>query len=245
MVTPDQPDPTVGALAGEVEDLRRRLDEQARQLDHLAQMPARIGELSDQVTELADLVTNLASTRTSGQSGRDPERDEPAAWSWLDLPTADDDPGADPSVEQAAADVLAGLADWLGRIYLRYPDAAAALPDCWSWHPDVVEELLALAGTWGQAYRSDQAGPALVAEWHDRHRPGVVARIRTAAGTCSLENHQPGGPHHHPATTVPLPSAVNPVAAWWAHRREETPPEPDPAHLAESDARRQKKGTRP
>jgi hypothetical protein len=47
-----------------------------------------------------------------------------------------------PDELDTAQQLLAGLVDWMARIYLRYPDAAAGLPDCWAWHPDVVEELL-------------------------------------------------------------------------------------------------------
>jgi hypothetical protein len=37
----------------------------------------------------------------------------------------------------------------LHTIFLRYPDGAGALPECWLYHPDVVEELTWLLATHG------------------------------------------------------------------------------------------------
>ena len=47
----------------------------------------------------------------------------------------------------------ATLAGWVAGIYLRYLDAAQSLPECWLWHPEVVEELLWLHTAWLHAYR--------------------------------------------------------------------------------------------
>jgi hypothetical protein len=129
-------------------------------------------------------------------------------------------------------------------VYLRYPDAAAGLPDCWLWHPDVTEELLWLMHAWLAAYRDEHAAVSLAADWHDRYRPNVVRRITTAAGRCSLENHQsresqplPGAPE------VPVAVAAEPIATWWATQRQDPAPEPDEWHLATANARR-RPGTR-
>ena len=92
--------------------------------------------------------------------------------SWLD---ADLDPH-DPSV---AEDILTRLAQWVAGVYLRYPDAR--LPDCWLWHPEVVEELLWLHQAWLAAY-AEGARVTAAADWHDRYRPGVVARIKSYRG---------------------------------------------------------------
>ena len=51
---------------------------------------------------------------------------------------------------------LAELGEWLRVVYLRYPDAASGLPECWLWHPDVVEELLWPKGS--RSIRGLQAG---------------------------------------------------------------------------------------
>ncbi len=44
------------------------------------------------------------------------------------------------------------LGPWVSGVYLRYSDAVNAFPDCWMWHPDVVEELLWLHRAWLSAY---------------------------------------------------------------------------------------------
>jgi len=53
----------------------------------------------------------------------------------------------------------------MGAMYLRYPDAAATLPDCWLWHPDLVEELLWLSHAWTAAYQGPDASVALAGDW--------------------------------------------------------------------------------
>jgi hypothetical protein len=129
-------------------------------------------------------------------------------------------------------------------VYLRYPDAAQGLPDCWLWHPDVVEELLWLMHAWLAAYRDDKATVSLAGDWHDRYRPGVVRRITTTTGRCSLENHQPRDGQPPPgAPVVPVAGAAEQIATWWATTRTDPPPEPDEWHLATANTRR-RPGTR-
>jgi len=104
------------------------------------------------------------------------------------------------------------------------------LPECWCWHPDLVEELLWLSRAWAAAYHGPDASVALVGDWHDRYRPGVVRRIKTVAGTCSLENHDPT--RSTPTPTVPVEQAAELIATWWATRRDQAAPEPTAAHHA-------------
>jgi hypothetical protein len=145
--------------------------------------------------------------------------------SWLDLP-GDAEP-AD------AAGLLDQLAEWMHGIFLRYTDAARALPVCWLWHPDVVEELLWLRASWWAAYRTDGGTVQLAADWHDRHRPGVVRRIRDYAGTCSLETHLPAAdPDQHGPAVVPLADAADDIAGWWTLARDQPAPAPTPDQLA-------------
>src|SRR6266536_2117064 len=131
---------------------------------------------------VAGLARELAET-TAADGTPEPAKQP----SWLDLP-ADAEP-AD------AAGLLGQLVEWMGGIFLRYTDAARALPDCWLWHPDLVEELVWLRAAWWAAYRTEGGSVGQAADWHDRHRPGVVRRIREAAGTCSIETHDPGTGH--------------------------------------------------
>ncbi|HVK25942.1 MAG TPA: hypothetical protein VM677_31685 [Actinokineospora sp.] len=141
--------------------------------------------------------------------------------SWLALP-------ADPALAQR---VLTDLCDWMTVVYLRYADAVAGLPECWLWHPDVVEELLWLSQAWHAAQRAGANAATQVGDWHDRYRPGVVRRIKAVAGTCSVENHQSRPDHTPPAASTPPPAAVALIAHWWGAVRVDAAPEPTADHL--------------
>jgi len=82
------------------------------------------------VADLAEAVDQLTATRAAGP---------PVCW--LDF--------AGGTAEALA--LLAQLTAWLAEVYLRYTDAA--LPECWLWHPDVVEELQWLSGAWAGRLR--------------------------------------------------------------------------------------------
>ncbi|MQA12834.1 MAG: hypothetical protein GEV09_01325 [Pseudonocardiaceae bacterium] len=193
---------SVAGLAQEVEALRRAVD------------PLR--GLPDRVDELARLLARVADELADHTAHSGPV----AAPSWLMLP---DDPAT-------ASRVLAELTGWMSRVYLRYGDAAAALPECWLWHPDVVEELLWLMHAWCAAYQGPAASVALAGDWHDRYRPGVVRRIKTGAGTCSLDAHPPRDGRGPGAPEAPLSEAVAAIASWWGARRDQPAPEPTDAH---------------
>ena len=211
-VSPARP-PIPGAddeAAGPVAGLARDLDALRRQLEPLTGLPERVDGLAGLLAEVTETVTALSARR-----GPTP------CPSWLMLP-------ADADI---ARRVLDELAVWLGCVYLRYPDGAQALPECWSWHPDVVEELLWLMYAWLAAYQGKAASVGLVADWHDRHRPGVARRIRAAAGSCSIEAHQTreGWTRYEPGPSiVPGAEAVPLVAQWWGPHRQQDAPEPGP-----------------
>jgi hypothetical protein len=193
---------SVTALARTVQALEHRLAD-------LAPVAKRVDELGAMLTRLAQQVT-----ATKGNGG--PSMVAP---SWLDLGTQ---PGpSDPRTD--AEDILTMLGGWIAGIYLRYSDAR--LPDCWLWHPDVVEELLWLHAAWIAAYDPD-APVAAVGDWHDRQRPGVAARIKSYAGLCSLEAHLPGQERHVPAPSAQTGDAVPVIAAWWATSRDQPAPAP-------------------
>jgi hypothetical protein len=194
--------------------LAREVDGLRRQIEPLTGLPPRVDDLAGLLAELTDTVTALTARR-----GPTP------CPSWLMLP----------GDAELAGRVLAELAAWLELVYLRYQDAAQGLPECWCWHPDVVEELLWLMHAWLAAYQGKAASVGLVADWHDRYRPGVVRRIRAAAGSCSMEAHQtregwtryPAGP-----PVVPGVEALPAIAQWWGPRRHEDAPEPGPTSRA-------------
>lgn len=198
----------VAGLAREVEAMRQ-------QVDALEELPGRVDQLADTVVRLAETI-------------RPATDDDSGVTSWLDLPRRHDD----------AHRVLEELVDWLGRVYLRYADAAG-LPECWMWHPDVVEELIWLMQTWQAAYHTGRgASVTLAADWHDRYRPGVVRRITQTAGNCSIQRHRSRDGRARPGTapTVPLTAAATDIAKWWGRARAEPAPEPTDAHIDQATA---------
>lgn len=204
-------DETPYASAAAVAGLAQEVDALRRAVDPLRQLPGRVDELAKLLARVADELAD--HTAHAGPV---------ATPTWLMLP---DDP-------TTAARVLAELSGWMSRVYLRYGDAAASLPECWLWHPDVVEELLWLMHAWAAAYQGPAASVALAGDWHDRYRPGVVRRIKTTAGTCSIDNHPPRDGRDTGAPEAPLGEAVEAIAAWWGAHRDQPAPEPTDAHLA-------------
>jgi len=193
-------------------------------LEALERRVAELAPVAKRVDELAATVNQLAQ-HTLATSGADDDAPSKVAPSWLDAST---------DVRGFSDEILMTLAGWVGGIYLRYSDAK--LPDCWLWHPDVVEELIWLHCAWLAAY-DDDAPTTAAGDWHDRQRPGVLARIKTYAGMCSLEAHRPGKEQHRPAPTAPTVDAVSAIARWWATRRDEPGPEPTDEQLAAATER--------
>jgi hypothetical protein len=138
--------------------------------DQLGRVESRIGSLAATLAGVADHIAELAA----GDDGL-------ARYaSWFEI---DDAP--------VAYRRLTDLVTWLDQVYLQFPDAA--LPTCWLWHPSVVEELLWLRRSWLEAFTGRTAAVFRVADWHDRQRSGVVARIRALNdGVCSLDQHDRG-----------------------------------------------------
>ena len=180
-----------------------------------------------ELARVADLVTDLSQLISPAGTPAAPPP------SWLALPDDAD----------AAATVLADLVGWLGQIYLRYSDAQS-LPECWLWHPDVVEELVWLRHAWFDAYKAGDASVRAAGDWHDRLRPGVTRRIAGYTKACSLESHLPE--RATGATPVPVADAVDPIVAWWAGRRTERGPAPTDRQLqtAVTAGRRPRAGAR-
>jgi len=173
----------------------------------------RLGELDELVRSLAADVTTLAA--------RQKAREDEVPISWLALAGG---------TTEAARAVLRDLATWLGDVYLRYSDAQ--LPSCWLWHPDVVEELVWLHGCHRAAYDADEGSWQRVADWHDRHRPGVVKRLKSLAGDCELSRHAPDGDRTTPGRAVPVatsPDLDHTADAWTTNP--DTPPEPTQEQL--------------
>lgn len=103
---------------------------------------------------------------------------------------ADEDPATPVpwhTLDRAAAiDAWERLQAWLGDVLCPvYELTREDLPDCWTRHPAMRNELSWLHTCWSQAYLPSAAGTA-AAEWHLRHLPGCLGRIAMHAerGKC-------------------------------------------------------------
>ena len=204
------PADAVAALARQVERLEARVDGLG-----VDRIQADLRSVSATLSVLADEVAEIVVTSAGDE----------AALSWLwsrDVVDADE-----------ALAVLQQLMRWAVRVYLRYADAA--LPECWLWHPDVIEELVWLRSAWQAAYHGPMASALRAGDWHDRFRPGVVRRLRAAAGDCSLREHfeKPTWP------VVPVADAAPAIATWWAEPGDPAPvPSGDQVAAADAAHRR-------
>ncbi|GAB3750766.1 hypothetical protein [Microlunatus parietis] len=176
----------------------------------LEQLAEEVRKLAEQVAALPDLLT--------------PEPDQvPPVESWLaGLPDT-----------FTPSEVLTDLTQWLRTVYLQYADGAAGLPECWLWHPEVIEELVWLMQAWRASYLG-RPSVRSAADWHDRMRPGVVRRISDYAGKCSLDHHQTDQATGRP--DVPTATAADAIAAWWEGPHDRPAPVPTDEQLAAADA---------
>ncbi|QFU90954.1 hypothetical protein [Amycolatopsis sp. YIM 10] len=220
------------ASAGAVAGLAREVEGLRMALEAVAPLPEQVKRLHDEVAPLPEQVTKLARVVQTLAEHVNPEQEtRTSPLSWLNLADGDDVDGPG-----NAQEVLSELSVWLVRVFLRYPDGAAVLTECWWWHPDVVEELLCLMRSWLASYVDKDATTARAADWHDRYRPGVVKRIKASTANCSLEQHQVGGELHRPGPGVPSGQALAAIAAWWGADRTTAAPEPDEDVIAEARA---------
>ena len=183
----------------------------------------RVGELDAMLRRLAADVLALAKAQTNGPAGGgDGEADGPGVRSWL--------LAADP--DQTRTDV-ADLIVWLRQVYLRYTDAA--LPSCWLWHADVVEELWWLRQAHAEAFHPETGSWRAVGDWHDRQRPNLVRRLRPLVNKCELSLHAPGQEHSGPPAAVPLAAHADAVAYEWSTSAGRQVPPPDGGQLVEAE----------
>ena len=206
--TPAHDCPAVDDIAA----LRTAVTGLAREVEQVRRTVAVTASAAE-LARVADLVTDLSQIINATSTPADPPP------SWLALP-ADAD---------AAGTVLADLVGWLAQVYLRYSDAARGLPECWLWHPDVVEELVWLRHAWFDAYKSGDATIRAVGDWHDRLRPGVARRVTNYVKACSLESHLPE--RASGATPVPMAEATDPIVTWWVNDRTRPGPAPTDQQL--------------
>ena len=167
------------------------------------------------LTERMEALENDVATLAEGVLHLKEQRDPSRVRSWLQ----EDD-------EEGARLTLGDLAGWVGQIWIQYPDGQ--LPECWLYHPPIIEELVAQMGAHRACFRKGGTWQAF-ATWHDR-RPGVAARIRSYAPSCTLDLHQPGEPFD-PAVvpTVPRLQDISVVASQWISTG--TSPYPSPTSI--------------
>jgi hypothetical protein len=214
LMTSPSDHPHLRALGREIERTARRVG----QLEELlASLAADVAGLSRHLGAAAP-GSGDAPPASSGSGEQRP--DGGRAWLLADNPVH-------------ALAMLTDLIDWLDRVYLAYSDAA--LPSCWLWHPDVVEELWWLRCAHVEAYHPQAGNWLRAGDWHDRQRPNLVRRIRTAIGTCELSEHHPGRPASYPTPNTPLAGAVGLIADWVAAGRPAPAPAPTAGHLAEAE----------
>ena len=167
-----------GALAGQLDELRQRLD-QAR--DDIAAAKATVAQWNARLErdgvgatlmmrhafkkldeKVEDLAKALADAVDRG------ELKAPPAPRWDDV-----------DQEQFAAQ-LDDLRDWVkGVLQAQYPDYA--LPACWEAHRAALWELGNLRTEWQRIY-ADPRGPDLEAAlwFHERWLPGTIGRLNRA-----------------------------------------------------------------
>ncbi|HET6293691.1 MAG TPA: hypothetical protein VFG33_09955 [Kribbella sp.] len=213
----DHQDPGVAAQQA-VAGLARTVEALSRDVAALkggvrnAASAGEVARLASIVSELGDLMTQSPAKR-AGTAGDGKGKPGPVR-SWLTL--AED--------EAAVQAVLSELLPWLQTVFLRYGDARDAVPPCWLWHPEIVEELLWLMDAWTGAYQGPEASNKLVGDWHDRQRPGVTRRVAAYAPGCdALAHRDPAG---QVAVTVPLAIDADPFVTWWATNRDHNGPAP-------------------
>jgi hypothetical protein len=147
-----------------------------------------------------------------------------------------------PRSSEDALEALEELRDWLRSIYVRYEGAGdqptPILSDCWAWHSGAVAELYALYRMWDAAFEGPKASDQLVADWHDRYRPGTVRRVNAVLRDCRPEKHVDRMKYRPPG--VHGDELLDDLANWMVNGEygRQSPPPPTPAMVADARARR-------
>jgi hypothetical protein len=222
MTTPNngkegRPDGAALALAKEVENLRRAV-EQVRTIAAGAKETAETavrsaarnvgvgGEVDGLRTQLGEVAVQLitVATAVNGMAGLAQQvarlSDQVTALAQGLGDDEDESPApAGPALpswfeveaEQAQA-MLVDLVTWVDTILVRHQAAVDALTECWMLHGEVVEDLLWLKACWTAAHRDPNAKPVWAADWHERWLPGAMGRLKRQLGVagCNYDSHR-------------------------------------------------------
>ncbi|GGK99421.1 hypothetical protein Ppa06_67340 [Planomonospora parontospora subsp. parontospora] len=131
----------------------------------------------DLLAALVGQVNELAET-LEGIKRRDSSEPKPRPWCWTTMTYAE------------RAERLAELADWVTEVLYLRPEVPLAVPICWSFHPDIVDDLSALYCGWQTAYLWSGGRATDALDYLTRALPAVLRRISSQHKACA-SNHQP------------------------------------------------------
>lgn len=98
--------------------------------------------------------------------------------------------------EAETADALMELGDWIQWLTIRYGLDHRHVPNCWSAHGELIEELSALHTAWQRAFAPDALGDAPL-RWHeafDATRVRLADWVaRTGCRQCGHRDSTPQG----------------------------------------------------
>lgn len=133
-------------------------------------------KLDEAVAELSIVLERLAE---------EPKAKKAGVWNWSAMTPS----------QRAAA--WRHLLEWTEKVFRpRYPRSYhdmlgyEAYDSCWYKHPDLVELLSGLLGSWHWAYTDPESTPLRVAEWLDRWLPGAVRQGQFILAACKNGSHR-------------------------------------------------------
>jgi outer membrane murein-binding lipoprotein Lpp len=124
----------VGRLSAQLEELRGRVDALAERTEAVTADRARLDDLTAQLDALHGQVLALE------EADRD-RTPPPQPWDWAGMEEAE------------RADAVAQLRTWVGEVLAYWwPAAASRLPECWTAHPQLLQDISLLYVSYQQAY---------------------------------------------------------------------------------------------
>lgn len=132
----------------------------------ISEMAPKVDDLKEQVTELGTTLQAVAD-KLGRAEDEPPSEADPIAWHQLD--------------QELARIAWDRLVTWADEVLCPvYEITREQLPDCWTRHPAMRNELSWLYTLHVQAYLPGAPG-SQAAEWHLRHLDGALGRIKAHA----------------------------------------------------------------